>query len=169
MVRQHHTTAAIAITVALTVGVAPIAAADPAPLARAEATIAANQTQARTAIRPNPDDQTMTTVITNPGPCSEVCSAGPASRGLVSQPSQPPRYSSRALLDSGPAVRAGSTAGSSPSVVRVVTHNGGFDWGDAGIGAGATLILLGIGFACARAATHGRRRHLRQQRAAAIN
>ncbi|HKR99682.1 MAG TPA: hypothetical protein VJU79_09220 [Candidatus Dormibacteraeota bacterium] len=165
MVRQHHTTAAIAITVALTLGLAPVAAADPAPLAQAEATIAANQSQGRTAVRSNPDEQTATTAATDRGPCSEVCSDGRASYGLVSQSSSAPRYSIPALLNSAPGIRADSTAGRPPSVVRVVTHDGGFDWGDAGIGAGATVILLGIGFAGASAATSHRRRHLGEQRA----
>ena len=45
MVRQHRTTAAVAITLALTASLAPTASADPAPLARAEAAIAATQQQ----------------------------------------------------------------------------------------------------------------------------
>jgi len=169
MVRQHHTTAAVAITVALTLGLAPIAAADPASLARAEAAIAANQSQASTAVRPNPDEQTTTGATTPLGPCSEVCSGGPASHGLVSEPSSAPRYSIPALLNSGPVIRAYSTAGNPPRVVRVITHHGGFDWGDAAIGAGATLILLGIGFAGTRAATNGRRGQTREQRAIVTN
>jgi len=35
---------------------------------------------------------------------------------------------------------------SSPVVIRVVHHRG-FDWGDAGIGAGGALVLLSLGFA----------------------
>jgi len=165
MVRQHHTTAVVAITVALTAGLAPIAAADPAPLARAEATVAANQSQARTAVRSNHDEQTTTRAATDPGPCSEVCSGRPDSYGLVSRPSSAPRSSIPALLDS----RAHLTAGSPPTVVRVVTRDGGFDCGDAGIGAGAALILLAIGFAGTRAATNGRRRYHREERGMVTN
>ena len=74
MVRQHRTTAAVAITLALTASLAPTASADPAPLARAEAAITA--THGSAPVRPNPDQQTATPPITHPGPCSEVCSGG---------------------------------------------------------------------------------------------
>ena len=45
MVRQHRTTAAVVITLALTASLAPTASADPAPLARAEAAITADSRQ----------------------------------------------------------------------------------------------------------------------------
>jgi hypothetical protein len=44
----------------------------------------------------------------------------------------------------------------SPVVIRVV-HHGGFDWGDAGIGAGGALVLLSLGFAGTTLSS--RRRH----------
>jgi hypothetical protein len=43
-----------------------------------------------------------------------------------------------------------------PVVIRVV-HHGGFDWGDAGIGAGGALVLLSLGFAGTTLSS--RRRH----------
>jgi hypothetical protein len=56
---------------------------------------------------------------------------------------------------------------STPStVVRVVAPNGGFEWGDAGIGAAAAIALIAFALAGTRAATNGRR-HIRRQRAAA--
>jgi hypothetical protein len=50
---HHRITGTIALAAALTVSLAPAAWADPAPLARAEATIAANS-GSNTAVRPNP-------------------------------------------------------------------------------------------------------------------
>ena len=155
MVRQHRTTAAVAITPALTASLAPIASADPAPLARAEAAIAA--THGSALVQPNPDEQTATAATTYPGPCSEVCSGGAGSYGSTSQLATTPDKSG-ATLPNG-------TANPAPAVVRVVTHSGGFDWGDAGIGGAAALVLLGIGLTAARAATNSRRRHTREQRA----
>ena len=159
MVRQHRTTAAVAITLALTASLAPIASADPAPLARAEAAITA--THARPLVRPNPDEQTARAATTYPGPCSEVCSGGAGSYGSTSQLATTPDKSG-ATLPNG-------TASPAPAVVRVVTHSGGFDWGDAGIGAGTALVLLGIGLTAACAATTSRRRHTRKQRAIVTN
>jgi D-alanyl-D-alanine carboxypeptidase len=71
MVRQHRTTAAVAITLALTASLASTASADPAPLARAEAAIAA--TQGSALVRPNADQQTAPASITYPRPCTEIC------------------------------------------------------------------------------------------------
>jgi hypothetical protein len=134
MVRHHHTTAAVAITLALTAGLASIASADPAPLAQAEAAIAATHSSAP--VRPNPDEQTVTGAST--APCSEVCSGG----GYGSVPA---------------------------TIVHVVAPDGSFNWGDAGIGAGASLVLVGIGLAGTRAVTNSRKRHTREQRAIATN
>jgi hypothetical protein len=134
MVRRHHTTAAVAIMLALTAGLAPIALADPAPLAPAEAAIAASHSSAP--VRPNPDQQTVTRAST--APCSEVCSGG-------------------------------GYGGAPATVVRVVAPDGSFNWGDAGIGAGASLMLLGIGLASMRAVTKSRERHTREQRAIATS
>jgi hypothetical protein len=141
MIRQHHLIrGTIALAAALTASLAPAARADPAPLAKAAATIAANS-QSSTAVRPNPDEQAVTGATADPGPCSEVCSGGAGSYGLASQPS------------------LHSTASIPPTVVRVVTHNGGFHWGDAGIGAGGMLALTLIGLGGAVTLAHRRRIH----------
>ena len=163
MVRQHRTTAAVVISLALTASLAATASADPAPLARAEAAITA--THASPPVRPNPDEQTPTAATTYSGPCSEVCSGGAGSYGSATQPSSAHGHPIAALLHSGPGIRADSAAFTPPRVVRVATHSSGFDWGDAGIGAGASLVLLAIGLAGARAATKSRKRHTREQRA----
>jgi hypothetical protein len=89
MVRQHHVTAAVAITLALTASLAPSASADPAPLAGAEAAIAATQYRASSTVRPNPDEQTVTSqavaaLTSSPAPCGDVCSGD--GYGLVSTP-----------------------------------------------------------------------------------
>jgi hypothetical protein len=46
-----------------------------------------------------------------------------------------------------------------PTVIQVAAPSGGFDWGDAGIGAGATLALVTVaaGGAIAIGNRHGRR------------
>lgn len=78
MIRQHRITAAIVLTLALTASLAPTASADPAPLARAEATITASH--GSPLVQPNPDEQGATSAP-NSGPCSEVCSGGAGSYG----------------------------------------------------------------------------------------
>jgi hypothetical protein len=162
MVRQNRTTAAVVISLALTSSLAPIASADPAPLARAEAAIAAAQPSPP--VRPNPDEQTANAAATYSGPCSEVCSGGAASYGSPTYPSVH-RHPVAARLRSGPGIRAFSAAFTPPRVVRLATHGSGFAWRDAGIGAGAALLLLAIGLTGARAATSSRKRHNRDRRA----
>ena len=74
-------------------------------------------------IRPNPDQQTPTP---------------PATAGPVVQPNPDQQPSP------SPAATASAPA---PTIVRVITPNSGFDWGDAGIGAaaGLGLSLLALG------------------------
>jgi hypothetical protein len=111
MTRQHHRTArAIAFALALTGSFAPVALADPEPLLKAEAAIAANHSSASPAVLP-------------------------------------------------------STASTPPAVVRVTTPSGGFDWGDAGIGAGGMLALTLIGLGGTLTATHRRNHLIRDQHA----
>jgi hypothetical protein len=119
MFRQHHGHVAGALGLALALGLCatPVASADPQPLAKAEAAIAAHQSQGGPVGRPNPDEQT------------------PWSRTQ------------------------------SPAIVPVAVANGGFEWGDAGIGAGAALVLVGLGLAATRAATLSHKRNPREQRA----
>jgi hypothetical protein len=162
MVRHRHVAAVVAIAAGLALSLAPIASADPAPLAQAEAEIAAGQDNVP--VRSNPDEQTGTLAAAQQGPCSEVCSGGPANRGAVTETSLSPQLSIPALLYSG--AGAASTSGGSPqAVVRAVASHGGFNWGDAGIGAGAVLILLGIGLAVTLVATNGHRSRTRKHRA----
>jgi hypothetical protein len=159
---HHHHAATIALTLALTATLAPAAWADPAPLANAEATIAAN-TRWSTPTRPNPDEQTVTGATANSGPCSEVCSGGAGSYGSASQPSSAPGDSHARLVRSGPGVRT-YFVGTTPSAARAGTRGGGFDWGDAGIGAagGVALSILGLGSALAVSGRRTRRQTVRQ-------
>ncbi len=48
-----------------------------------------------------------------------------------------------------------------PTIVRVNASNGGFDWGDAGIGAGAAfaLSMIGLGGTLVASQRRGRRTH----------
>jgi hypothetical protein len=82
------------------------------------------------AVRPNPDEQTAAPTTTGGGPSSEVIDNG----------------------GYGPAVAP-------PAVIRVATPSGGFDWGDAGIGAAATIgvVLLGVAGAFALSQRRARR------------
>jgi hypothetical protein len=158
MVRQHHVIGgAIALAAALTLSLAAAAWADPASLAKAEATIAAGS-QSCPPVRPNPNDQPGSGATANPGPCAEVCSGGAASYRPASLRYSTPDESGATLPD-GPrsiaAARLYRTASTPPTVVRVSLPNSGFSWGDAGIGAagGFALSMLCIGGALA-IATH---------------
>ena len=181
MVRQHQITAAVAITLALTASLAPTASADPAPLAQAEAAIAATQNRASSTIRPNPDEQTVTgpaaapTLASSPAPCGDVCSGH--GYGLVSTPAHvaSSKSVSHANQASSPAPCGDVCSGHGygfvspqPTSVRV-TSGGGFNWGDAGIGAGACVVLLGIGLAGVRTVTKGRKPHPTEQRTIATS
>jgi len=194
--RQRNITSAIALALALTASLAPAAWADPAPLAKAEATIAANS-QSNTSVRPNPDEQTATGAPANPGPCSEVCSGGAGSYGSASQRSWTPDRSGATLphdprprsvalaSNSSGSLNAATATPASPvpcgdvcsagypglgtpaTVVRTVAPGGGFDWGDAGIGAGATIVLMLIGTGGALATTNRRGRRAHQEQVSA--
>lgn len=156
MVRQHRTAAAVVVTIALTASFAPTAAADPAPLTRAEAVITATDSGA--AVRPNPDQQ----------------AAGSQSHSATPTNAQTQALSElqRAAVQAGlhPGVfgtNSPRVSSTSPTVVHTTHSEDGFDWGDAGIGAGGLLVLLAAGFAGASTATSNRKRRLREERATA--
>jgi hypothetical protein len=174
MVRHRHIAAVVAIAVGLTPSLASIVSAYPAPLAQAEATSAT--TQNNVPARPTslvPGDSP--TAIGYSGPVSQPSSPPGDSptaigySGPVSQPSPAPQRSIPALLYSGTGTTAPTAAAGPHTVVRVVASHDGFDWGDAGIGAGAMLLLLGMAIAGTLVATNGRRGHIHEQRAVATN
>ena len=161
MIRQHHLIrGTVALAAALTASLASAAWADPAPLQNAETTIS----QSSTAIQPNPDQQPATGATANPGPCSEVCSGEAGRYGSANQRSRTPNGSGATLAhDSRPGSaaipRLYSTASTPPKAARVITQNGGFHWGDAGIGAGGMLALTLIALGGVVTLTHRRRIH----------
>lgn len=55
--------------------------------------------------------------------------------------------------------RQASITTTPPTVVRVISSDGGFDWGDAGIGAGAgfALSMIGVGGALVASQRRSRR------------
>jgi hypothetical protein len=178
---HHRITPAVALTIALAAATASTALADPAPLARAEAAIA-NASAPPSA---------------GSGPCSEVCSGGAGSYGSLNQPARTqdesgatlphdPRPRSVALASgSNGSVNATARTPASPvscgdvcsshgwpvsapaTVLRIAAPSAGFDWGDAGIGAGATIALMLIGTGGVLATTHRRGRRAPQQRPSA--
>ena len=168
MIRQHHRiTHATALTLALAATAAPCAWADPAPLAKAEAAIAARQT---------PQGPSPTTganprgVAITPSQRSALPSQQAANPSVRSNPDNQPAAGLSA--STGPAARVASDRGNASGtvatrVVRVVTPADDFDWRDAGLGAGASLLLVGLGLAAARAAASGRKPHTRDPRATA--
>jgi hypothetical protein len=145
MIHQHHRIAsAVALALALAASVAPAASADPQPLASAEATIAANG-EAPTAVRPNADEQTLTQATANSGPCSEVCSGGGYGLGGTSLAESGARLPHNPLAGTGLLSQQPSglvAAAHTRAVVHVIAPSGGFDWGDAGVGAGGMLALI---------------------------
>jgi hypothetical protein len=123
-------------------------------------------------VRSNPDEQHLTAATPDAGPCSEVCSGG--GYGYARQSFSSPNETGATLPHDSRlrpvAISSAHTTASTPAtIVRVVAPDGSFDWGDAGIGAGASLVLLGIGLAGTRAVTTSRKRHTREQRAIATN
>jgi hypothetical protein len=189
MLSHHRVAPFVALTLAFTASFARTASADPQPLAKAEAVIAAAQSRVSTAIRPNPDEQVATASGTT-GPCSEVCSgAGYTSTGLplidqsgaifphASRP-RPLAPSERQITSLAEIQKGAQNAGLHPGafgateaagtpsiVVRATAPNDGFDWGDAGIGAGGTLALTLIGVGGVLALTNHRNHRVRDQHA----
>jgi hypothetical protein len=167
MTRHHHRiTPTIALTLALAAATAPTAWADPQPLARAEAAIANHATPAST----GPCSEVCSGGAGSYGPVSQPPwtnqDAGarlphdprPRSAALATSSDRSLNVATRTLATPVSCGDVCSGHGYGPvdtpaTIVRVVAPQGGFDWGDAGIGAGSTLILIAIGVAGTRAAT----------------
>lgn len=129
MTHQHHSIGrAFAMTLALGAIFASSASADSAPLARAEAAIAA-QNQAGVAVRANPDEQVAGTRPDSPP------SPRPVKVVLPNPDQQAPAVTP--VHYASPKVPA--------TIVRVIAPSGGFDWGDAAIGAAAGFMLTMVG------------------------
>jgi hypothetical protein len=156
MVRQPRTTVAAVITLALAASFAPTAAADPAPLNQAEAAIAAAHNGVPA--RPNPDEQTVGSLSRSPQLTEKQVKAIADLQRAAAQTGLHP-----GVFGPNPP-RADNVGTGAPDSTN---SNRGFDWGDAGIGAGAFLVLLGIGLGALRAATTSRTRRIREKRAMA--
>jgi hypothetical protein len=162
MIRQHHLIrGTIALAAALAASLAPAAWADPAPLAKAEATIAANS-QSSTAVRPNPDEQTASDAPAITGAsCGDVCSGhgyGPVSVTIRAPATTAPCGDVCSGHGYGP-VNVSTRAIPSVRPPSAAAPSSGFDWGDAGIGAGGMLALTLIGLGGAVTLTYRRRIH----------
>jgi hypothetical protein len=126
-------------TVVTSVVAIALAIAAPAALARADLNPSPSQiTTAHLVVRPNHSQQAPPAAAANAGPRSEVVDGG----------------------------GYGSPTAVPATAVDVIAPNGGFDWGDAGIGAAAALALtlLCIGGALAVS----QRRARRSSRSAAV-
>jgi hypothetical protein len=165
----HHRTATIALALALAAGVPAAAAAQqlgrpssPATASPCSEVCSGGGYTSGTTTTPAYSLPIILNNVGNPAPCSEVCSGG--GYGPVSQPSWTPDDSG-ARLPHVSAPRSAvvssryNTASVPPAAVRV-THSGGFDWGDAGIGAGGMLALIVIALGGALTLTRRRNHHI---------
>ncbi len=181
MIRNYHRTATVvALTLALTAGAAAAASAT-SNLGFSEPSGPQITSQARLInlepSRPNTlastslcsetcsgggyrSVNTAATDQTYTGPRSEVVSGG--GYGSVNTAATDQTYTGpRSEVVSGGGYKTDSVPA---TVVRVVAAHSSFDWGDAGIGAGAAVPLIGIGLAGTRAATNSRTSRTRQWR-----
>jgi hypothetical protein len=145
---HHRITTTIALTLALAATAATAASAasaDPPPLTQTVAAIADHATTG------------------SPATCGDVCSGhGYGSRTMATR--------SRATAAPCGDVCSGHGYGSisaPATVMRAVAPSGGFDWGDAGIGAAGAIVLMLAGIGGWLAATGRRRRGAHPRQASA--
>ena len=143
MSRHHHRiTHAAVLTLALTALVAPPAFALPAPASPGPC----SEVCSDGGYGPGPSPPVATPTSTHPrpqinstGPCSEVCSGS----GYNSRARRPVATATSTGPGSDISTIDGAQAAPVPAtVVRISSGDSGFDWGDAGIGAGAALGLM---------------------------
>lgn len=154
MSHHHRIAQTVALTLALAAATAPAASAYLEPPAPANSAI-----------------ENASTPAAGGGPCSEVCSGGAASYGSLSGaanewPDTAPLPQPRAAIlvsghnrsmnatvqtlaspmACGDVCSPGYPGGATPAtVLRVAAPSDRFDWADAGIGAGAAVVLILIG------------------------
>jgi hypothetical protein len=183
-----HRISATAVLI-LSLAAAGLPAASARPIGPDTATGAYGQSS--TAIRPNPDEQTVTGATAH-GASAAVYSRQDKSTIPATEPTQPtrvppilaaPKHAQTAALrqaehqarqaylaDHYPNSARYSSAemnayasaiptGVPSTVVHIVSHDGRFDWGDAGIGAAGGIVLLMLGLGGMRGASRYRTRH----------
>ena len=111
------------------------------------ATAAGHATGSSPSVRPNPDEQALTTTV-QPTHARES-----ATQAVQPNPDQQSSIAAN--------TRQGSTAGTPAVIVRVSSAKGGFDWGDAGIGAAGALGLSLVALAAGLAVSQRRARRTR--------
>jgi hypothetical protein len=142
MIRHHHRiTHAVALTLALTALATSPALAMPVPDSPGPCSEACSgggygSGPSRPAATPT---STQPHQIAGTGPCSEVCSGRGYGSSAIRSAATP--------TSTGPGSGVSSTNGYDPArvlatVVRTTSGASAFDWGDAGIGAGAALGLV---------------------------
>lgn len=136
---HHPITRTIALTLALAAAAAPAAWADPQPLANIPA-----HSRASAPVVPNPDEQTAIVAPTTSAPRGTA----PVVRANPDQ--QAPAVATHRVGHSSPSTPA--------TMVRALAPNGGFEWGDAGIGAAAGLVLSMLAIGSARMISRRRTR-----------
>ena len=103
----------------------------------AAATAAGHATGSSPSVRPNPDEQALTTTV------QPTYARESATQAVQPNPDQQAPITAN--------TRQGSITGTPAVIVRVSSAKGGFDWGDAGIGAagalGLSLVALAGGLA----------------------
>jgi hypothetical protein len=157
MIRNYHRTATVvALTLALTAGAAAAASAT-SNLGFSEPSGPQITSQARLVnLEPSRPNTLASTSL-----CSETCSGG-GYRSVNTAATDQTYTGPRSEVVSGGGYKTDTVPA---TVVRVVAAHSSFDWGDAGIGAGAAVALIGIGLAGTRAATNSRTPRTRQWRA----
>ena len=151
MIHQRIATTIIALTLTLAASSAPAAFASSTagPVVQPnpdEQTASVSNSTASPVVRPNPDEQTASSAPAITGArCGDVCSGHGYGAVNVSTRTIPSTRPSRAVPSSG------------------------FDWGDAGIGAGSTLALTVIGIGGVLATSNRRGRHTHQRHATAAS
>jgi hypothetical protein len=122
---------------------------------------AGNTSAASPPVRPNPDQQQLTaqqrpvqplraSSPASAAPCSEICSGGPPPSTTSTGPGSE-------VIDNG-----GYGTPNTPATIMRVTAPGGFDWGDAGIGAAGALGLSMLALGLALAVSQRRTRRAKQ-------
>ena len=145
---NHH----IKTTAAVALALSSIAATVPAAAANTQGT--------SPVVRPNPDQQVLTSQLTPAQPCPAASPTVRSNPDQQTTTTSPGPHSE--VIDNG----GYGPANQSPTFVRVIAPSRGFDWGDAGIGAAGALGLAFLVVGGALAISQRRARRTRRSAAA---